>query len=79
MDKTPVDAMRLAPRCGARTRKATSCLGPAMANGRCRMHGGNNSGPPRGNKNNYKHGLRSAELQVIRALARELRNSFEAN
>ena len=34
-----------APRCGARTRQATACLGPAMRNGRCRLHGGWSTGP----------------------------------
>jgi hypothetical protein len=34
-----------APACGARTRAGTSCLGLAMANGRCRMHGGASTGP----------------------------------
>jgi hypothetical protein len=34
-----------APRCGARTRSGTPCKGPAMANGRCRMHGGPSTGP----------------------------------
>jgi hypothetical protein len=28
------------PKCGALTRRGTPCQGPAMANGRCRMHGG---------------------------------------
>lgn len=34
-----------APRCGARTRRGTPCRAPAMANGRCRMHGGKSTGP----------------------------------
>ena len=34
-----------APRCGARTRDACPCRQPAMANGRCRLHGGKS--PPR--------------------------------
>ena len=29
-----------APRCGAKTRAFCPCKGPAMPNGRCRMHGG---------------------------------------
>ena len=29
-----------APRCGAKTRALCPCKGPAMPNGRCRMHGG---------------------------------------
>jgi hypothetical protein len=38
-----VAALHLAhasPRCGARTRASQPCKGPAMPNGRCRMHGG---------------------------------------
>ena len=35
----------LAPRCGARTRAGCPCKGPAMKNGRCRMHGGASTGP----------------------------------
>jgi hypothetical protein len=35
----------LAPRCGARTRAGCACRAPAMANGRCRMHGGKCTGP----------------------------------
>ncbi len=34
-----------AQRCGAKTRKGTPCLSPAMSNGRCRMHGGKSTGP----------------------------------
>ena len=32
-------------RCGAKTRRATSCQCPAMRNGRCRLHGGLSTGP----------------------------------
>ena len=54
-------------RCGAKTRRKTPCLGPAMPNGRCRLHGGKSTGPrtPEGleksKKANWKHGRRSAE------------------
>ncbi len=34
-----------APACGARTRAGGSCLGLAMASGRCRIHGGASTGP----------------------------------
>ena len=34
-----------APRCGAKTRLGCPCKGPAMKNGRCRMHGGTSTGP----------------------------------
>jgi hypothetical protein len=33
-----------AARCGAKTRQRTPCPGPAMRNGRCRMHGGASTG-----------------------------------
>jgi hypothetical protein len=32
-------------RCGARTRAGGACRQPAMANGRCRLHGGKSTGP----------------------------------
>ena len=36
----------LAPRCGAKARTTgCPCQAPAMANGRCRMHGGKSTGP----------------------------------
>jgi hypothetical protein len=36
----------LAPRCGAKARTTgLACRAPAMANGRCRMHGGKSTGP----------------------------------
>ena len=31
-------------------------MSPAMANGRCRMHGGRALGPPKGSQNALKHG-----------------------
>lgn len=50
--------MWAAPRCGARTRKGTSCLAPAIkGRRRCRMHGGaKGAGAPKGNQNALKHG-----------------------
>ena len=71
-------------RCGARTRRGKSCRSPAMANGRCRLHGGASPGAPRGEGNGmFRHGLRSieaierrrrttAELRAIRREIREL-------
>ncbi|HET6238330.1 MAG TPA: HGGxSTG domain-containing protein, partial [Acetobacteraceae bacterium] len=35
----------LASRCGAKTRACGACRAPAMANGRCRIHGGTSTGP----------------------------------
>ena len=73
-----------APRCGAKTRRGTPCKAPAMANGRCRMHGGKSTGPrtpeglERSRKANLKHGLYSAELLEERKFIRQLlRNSRE--
>lgn len=37
--------MRRKIMCGAKTRKGTSCQCKAMANGRCKYHGGMSTGP----------------------------------
>lgn len=70
-------------RCGAKTRRGTPCRAPAMANGRCRMHGGCSTGPrtPEGlercRRANWKHGRYSAsakaERKALRAQWRWLR------
>lgn len=66
---TTLDAARVAARCGAKTRKCTPCAGPAMRNGRCRMHGGASTGwrTPEGMERlrqaPMKHGRRSAEAR----------------
>jgi hypothetical protein len=61
-------AANAAPRCGAKKRrKGTPCRSPAMANGRCRIHGGTSTGPrtaagiERIRAAHLKHGLRTAE------------------
>ncbi len=73
-----------APRCGAKTRKGTSCRQPAMKNGRCRLHGGKSTGPrtpeglERARRANWKHGHYSAKAKAERRLIRWLlRNSLE--
>ena len=53
--------MHRAKRCGARTRSGKPCRSPAMANGRCRMHGGPSPGAPKGNHQAYKHGRCTGE------------------
>jgi len=73
-----------APRCGAKTRPGTPCRGPAMPNGRCRMHGGPSTGPKtpegleRSRKARWKHGRRSREAieqrRQTRAAMRALRD-----
>ena len=66
-------------RCGARTRSGRPCQGPAMSNGRCRMHGGSSTGPKtaeglaRIRAARTTHGMRTAEMEQMRALVRELR------
>ena len=78
-----IHAMHAAPRCGARTRQGTPCQSPAMANGRCRMHGGKLRGDPSGNRHAWKHGRYSREaierrrevaelIRTLRALTRQL-------
>lgn len=49
------------PICGARAKRTGGqpCRAPAMANGRCRVHGGTNPGPPLGSKNGMTHGIYS--------------------
>ena len=67
-----------APRCGAKTRRGTVCQSPAMANGRCRMHGGPSTGPrtaeglARSRRARWKHGLYSAEARAEQKRVREL-------
>ncbi len=74
-------AFQDAPKCGAKTRKGTPCMAPAMPNGRCRMHGGKSPGAPKGPRNgNYKNGYwtneaiatRRAIQELIRAAKKEL-------
>jgi hypothetical protein len=66
-----------AARCGAnRKHDGGPCQGPAMANGRCRLHGGKSTGPrtaeglARTRRANWKHGHYSAEARAERAKAR---------
>lgn len=72
-----------APRCGARTRACTPCQGPAMPNGRCRMHGGASTGPrtPEGLQRLRQPrttGLRTREMRDLRAELAELRRAAKA-
>ena len=61
-----------APRCGAKTRKATPCQSPAMPNGKCRMHGGASTGPrtaaglARSRCARWKHGRYSVSATLQR-------------
>lgn len=79
----PSGDFRTAIRCGAKTRRGTACLGPAMKNGRCRMHGGLSTGPrtaaglERSRRANWKHGAYSRETREAQQLARLNRRRFE--
>jgi hypothetical protein len=86
--KKALAAANAAPRCGAKTRRrGTPCQSPAMANGRCRIHGGKSTGPrtaegiERIRRAHWKHGLRAAEAIRQRkegaALRREIRRLAE--
>lgn len=71
------------PRCGARTRKGTACLAPAvLGKNRCRMHGGSKrSGAPMGSQNAMKQGFHTKEAKnlkkTIKLLFKELSQSLE--
>jgi hypothetical protein len=70
-DNPPGDFTKAA-QCGAKTRRETACKGPAMRNGRCRMHGGLSTGPrtpeglARSRKARWIHGLYSRETRLLR-------------
>ena len=76
-------AMRLSPRCGAKTRAGRPCVAPAVrGKKRCRMHGGaRGSGAPAGNRNALKEGLFTRfaieERRQANALWREARSLLE--
>lgn len=64
----------LSPRCGAKTRKHTSCLSPAVnGKNRCRMHGGaKGSGAPKGNQNALNSGEYTREAKARRKEVRTI-------
>jgi hypothetical protein len=45
MNGNPPGDLGAVQRCGAKTRRGSECKCPAMANGRCRLHGGLSTGP----------------------------------
>lgn len=66
--------MSLAPRCLAKTRRATLCQSPSVrGKKRCRIHGGaKGSGGQKGNQNAFKHGKYSEEYLARRKETKEL-------
>lgn len=79
MDNQPNNLMQpeperlaAAPRCLAKTRKGAACQAPAVRGAkRCRMHGGKGSGAPKGNRNAWKHGARSADAVAAARLLKD--------
>jgi hypothetical protein len=70
-----------ARRCGAKTRGARGgrpCRAPAMANGRCRMHGGRSGGPTGSRNGAFRHGKYSRETKELGRMLRELARAGEA-
>ena len=77
-----------APRCGAKNRRGMPCQCPAMANGRCRLHGGLSTGPKtaegieRIQRALTKHGMYSkrarVERQQYRAVLLQCRETLAA-
>ena len=67
-------AMHHSLRCGAKTRRGTPCMAPAVCGkNRCRMHGGApGTGAPKGNKNAIKHGFYTREAIAERKKIRQL-------
>jgi hypothetical protein len=82
MDRNRLDIqlknIRGAPRCGARTRRGSPCLCPAIkGRPRCRIHGGLSPGAPRGKQNgNYIDGYYTAEAVRERRWAKSLLDTF---
>jgi hypothetical protein len=85
--RTTLPLAQSCPRCGARTRTGKPCRSPAMANGRCRLHGGKSTGPrtaeglDRMRRAKTKHGNYSAEtlrlMRAIRALQRSVQQTLD--
>ncbi len=76
------------PRCGAkRRRREELCKAPAMANGRCRIHGGTSTGArteegkARARQGNLKHGYYTQEAieqrRQDRKLLKQLRDDLK--
>ena len=66
-------ALALHPRCGAHCRTTGNpCRAPAMANGRCRMHGGKSIGRPIIHGRTTKAAKR--ERREVREILRALRD-----
>ena len=58
--------------CGAKTRSGEPCKGKAMANGRCRLHGGKSTGAPKGSQSKPGALYSAYYTEEERMLAEEL-------
>ena len=76
--ETHLANLRRAPRCGAKTRTATSCQCPAIrGRQRCRLHGGHSPGAPRGiNNGKFKDGAWTEAAIEERRWLRDLVRQF---
>lgn len=81
----PLTAARDAPRCGAWARRTgLPCRSAAMANGRCRMHGGCSTGPrtaeglARCAAAQTKHGRRNAKARAMATKRGQARSAIAA-
>jgi hypothetical protein len=73
MKVNPIDLAHAALRCGAKTRRGMPCMAPAIhGKKRCRMHGGNSPGPPKGSQNALKHGRYTTAAIMGRRQMREV-------
>src|SRR5215471_6246975 len=66
-------SLRLCKLCGARSKNGNGpCSQPAMANGRCRFHGGKTPPTPKGSQFALKHGAFTAEAIAQRRKLNEV-------
>ena len=73
------DRLAQAPRCLARTRSGMGCQSPAVqGKRRCRMHGGTNPGPPKGNRSTRKRGGYSAQIKAAKRYLKKMANLLAA-
>lgn len=74
----PMDPSGESILCGARRRQGGACGQLAMANGRCRFHGGLSTGPrtaeglERSRAASITHGARTAQARQFRRMIRDL-------
>lgn len=76
-DSNPIDPtqrLRNAPRCTATAKRTGErCKAPAVRGWSvCRVHGAGGGAPPGKEHPNYRHGLRTKEVQALRLLVASL-------